>query len=101
MLCIPTLHGRSHRVEDLEGRADVGTDAGDVLLLPAHVAVLRAAGLQRTGVMHRNGKRLKDSAALRKQRVSAHYRSEGKRWEPVNGVHVQNAEDKLKVKKSC
>lgn len=45
--CAPTLHGRSHGVEDLEGRADVGTDAGDVLLLAAHVAVLGAAGLRR------------------------------------------------------
>lgn len=42
-----TLHGRCHRVEDLEGGADVGTNSRDVLLLAAHVAVLRTTRLWR------------------------------------------------------
>lgn len=60
--CVPTLHSWSHRVEDLEGRADIGTDSGDVLLLSTHVAVLGSTGLQGEENTHEEI-RLKDPAS--------------------------------------
>lgn len=53
---VRTLHGRCHGVEDLEGIADIRTNSGDVLLLPAHVAILRTTGLWRQDTHTRTNK---------------------------------------------
>lgn len=87
-----TLHSRCHRVEDLEGRADIRTNSWDVLLLPAHVAILRTTGLWKQEI-HRyiQAKRLQ---LLEKIKLVSFPPVWGHRWEEVQGYCSQKARGK-------